>query len=91
MSARKKISIDGIDRDIIRVLDSAGVPLTSSEIARSVNMSPPAIMPRLINLKKKGIIKPVELGGMRTFERKFGNETKTIESRSSIAWELDVK
>ena len=56
MKKRKKRELDGIDREILRVLYKRK-NLVSSAIARYVGLSASAIFPRLENLKDKGIIR----------------------------------
>jgi len=89
MKKRKKIILDGIDREILRVLYSRK-PLPSSQIAKFVGLSAPAIFPRLNNLKSKGIIKISKTYGLRTFERNYGLKIKKIKSPQSIFWDLDL-
>lgn len=95
MRIRKKRTIDGTDREILRILHGARRPLTGSNIAKRINYSPSAIKPRLTNLKLKGILKPVKIGGLRSFNRTFKSPkrtfTKTIKAPSSILWGLDIK
>jgi len=89
----KKI-IDSRDRDILRVLNSASSrAISGSFIARKVNLSPPAIKPRLVNLQKQGIIKSKAIGKPRIFERKFVNIIKPIKitAPSKILWGIDLK
>ena len=90
MKKRKKIILDGIDREILRVLYSRS-PLPSRQIAKYVGLSSPAIFPRLNHLKSKGIIKISKVYGFRIFERTFGNKIRKIKSPQSIFWDLDLK
>lgn len=94
MRQRKKTTLDGIDRDILRFMRGADRSLTGNQIAGRVNISPSAIRPRLNNLRNKGIIKTTKIGETRTFNRKFetkkGDITKTIQSPSVIKWKLDL-
>jgi DNA-binding Lrp family transcriptional regulator len=87
---RKKKKLDGIDREILRVLYLRR-PLPSRQIARFVGLSTPAIFPRLKNLKSEGIIKISRIYGIRIFERNFGNKNVKIKSPQSIFWDLDLK
>ena len=84
----KEIFIDGIDRKILRVLYLRHT-LVGSQIAKYICISCSAISPRLINLMKLGIIKPVKKSGLRVYKRNFGDHIKKIESYSRIAWDLN--
>jgi DNA-binding Lrp family transcriptional regulator len=91
---RKKKQIDGMDRDILRFLyGNHPQPKTSNEIARRVNLTPPAIFPRLKNLQSQGIVKQKEIGGLRKFERNFGVSKKStkVQAPSKIFWGLDIR
>ena len=81
---RKKNIIDSTDRDILKLMHSANRPLTGNQISLKVNLSPPAIKPRLLNLQSQGIIKPIKIGGMR-------NLGKNVKAPSKILWGLDLK
>jgi len=94
---RKKKTIDGMDRTIIRSINNSRRNLSSRQIAKKVNLSPSAISPRLNNLKSQGIIKPTKIAGMRTFNRTFkikGQKklvTKKIKAPRSIHWGINLK
>ncbi|MBD3252179.1 winged helix-turn-helix transcriptional regulator [Candidatus Pacearchaeota archaeon] len=90
MKLRKKDVLDGIDREILRVLLKRR-PLVSRQIASKVGLTPSAISPRLMNLKKKGILKPAKILGLRNFKRNFKNKIQKIKSPRSIYWDLDLK
>ncbi len=90
MKKRKKKTLDGIDREILRVLYYRR-PLASRQIAKYIGLSTPAIFPRLNNLRLKGIIKVSRVYGLRIFERTFGNKVRKIKSPQSIFWDLDLK
>jgi len=93
MQKRKKQILDGIDREVLRVLYKNG-PQVSRKLAFSVGLTPSAIGPRLRNLQDKGIIKPVEKMKTRKFKSKTpktGNKTKWISSPRGIYWGLDLK
>ena len=90
MQKRKKQILDGIDREVLRVLYKKG-PQVSRKLAFSVGLTPSAIGPRLRNLQDKGIIKPVEKMKVRKFRSKTGNKTKWISSPRGIYWGLDLK
>ena len=94
---RKKTTIDSVDRDILRHMDMMNRNLSGAAIAKKINLSPSAIAPRLVNLKSKGIIKPMKISGMRNFTRIFAGTTlrppikKRISAPRSILWGLDIK
>lgn len=90
MKKRKKKVLDGIDREILRVLYVRN-PLASRQIANYVGLSAPAIFPRLESLKNEGIIKISKISGIREFKREFGSKTKKIKSPQSIFWALDLE
>lgn len=87
----KRKFFDSKDRDILRLLYGAERPLTSNMIAQRIQLTPPAIKPRLVNLQRQGIIKPIKIGAMRTFERKFQKRTISISAPSKILWALNLK
>jgi DNA-binding Lrp family transcriptional regulator len=92
MIPRKKKLIDGMDRDILRLIyRSHPQTLSGAQIAKGVTLSPPAIKPRLINLKNQGIVRQVKCGNMRNFERTFGKQLIKISAPSKICWGLDLK
>lgn len=94
---RKKETIDGMDRAILRSIKNSRRNLSSRQIAQKVQLSPSAISPRLINLKTQGIIKPTKIAGMRTFKRTFNIKgrkkplTRTIKAPRSILWGINLK
>lgn len=94
MIKRKKKTIDGTDREILRFLDRR-YPGTASGalVAKSVDLTSSAIAPRLDNLKTQGIIKPKEIQGLRTFNRTFPNKKNPVKIKAprSILWGLDFK
>jgi len=87
---RKKKEIDGIDREILRLLSSKGV-LVSSAIAKFVGLSPSAIAPRLQNLEDKEILKRSKVLGMRKFKKKVKGGFVTVKSPRGIYWEIDLE
>jgi len=91
---RKKTTIDGMDRDILRHMNLIKRNLTGNQIAKKVGLSPSALRPRLDNLKNKGIIKTMKHTGVRTFTRPFmtkkGIIQKKIKAPSSIFWGIDL-
>ena len=87
---KKRRPIDSVDREIIRSIHGAMRPLSGHQISQKINLSPPAIKPRLISLKNRGIIKPINIGSMRTFKRTFGQKIITINAPSRIRWDLDL-
>lgn len=90
MKKRKKRELDGIDREILRVLYKRE-GLVSSAIATHVGLSPSAIFPRLVNLEERGIIKKKRVSKERVFFRSFGGKKKKIKSYQSIFWKIDLK
>jgi DNA-binding Lrp family transcriptional regulator len=94
---RKKKTIDGMDRAILRSIYDSRRSLSGATIARRVNLSPSAIAQRLINLKTKGIIIPTKITGVRTFKRTFQIKgikkpvTRTIRAPRSIMWGINLK
>jgi DNA-binding Lrp family transcriptional regulator len=90
MQERKKKEIDGIDREVLRILYYHGSRV-SSAIGKAVGLSPSAIAPRLQNLKEKGIIRQGKVLGMRTFRKKVGNKTIKVSAPRSIYWEIDLE
>ena len=88
---RKKRTIDGIDRDVLRFLMKTNRAPTSRKIAQTVSLSGASIMPRLNNLASQGIIKEVKCGKLRTFDRKFGSKSVKIKAPSMKCWSLDLK
>lgn len=94
---RKKKTIDGMDRAILRSIYDSRRSLSSRQIAQRVKLSPSAISPRLINLKSQGIIMPTKITGVRTFDRTFKIKgvkapvTRTIRAPRSIMWGINFK
>jgi DNA-binding Lrp family transcriptional regulator len=90
---RVKKTIDGMDRDILRFLygDGDPAPKTGNQIAKRINLSPPAVFPRLKNLQAHGIIKSLSMGSLRKFERTFGTNKVNIKAPSKILWSLDLR
>lgn len=87
---RKRNTLDSIDREILKCLIRDKL-MVNRQIAKCVGRSPSAIAPRLHNLKTQGIIKPVKISGMRTFNRTFNNKSVKIQAPRSIHWGLDLK
>jgi len=87
---RKKKEIDGIDREILRLLYSNGT-LVSSAIAKFVGLSPSAIAPRLQSLEDKEILKKSKVLGMRKFKKKVKGGVVTVKSSRGIYWEIDLE
>ena len=90
MQIRKTKVLDGTDREILRVLYLEKL-LVTRQIARRVGLTCSAIVPRLSNLKERGIIKQIGVNQIRSFERNFGDKKVKINSPRSIYWELDLK
>ncbi|MBI4017238.1 MAG: hypothetical protein HY363_06120 [Candidatus Aenigmarchaeota archaeon] len=91
MLLKRKFLFDSKDRDILRLLYGAKRPLTSNAIAQRIQLTPPAIKPRLVNLQHQGIIRPIKIGALRTFERKFSKGIISITAPSKIFWTLNLK
>jgi len=94
---RKKTAIDSVDRDILRHMNLVKRNLSGAHIAKQIGLSPSAIAPRLVNLKSKGIIKPMKILGIRNFTRIFTGTTirptieKKISAPRSILWGINFK
>ena len=92
-SKGNEIAIDRVDRGILCVLFNAKRGLSGSYVAGKVNLTPPAIKPRLVNLLNLGVIKKVSVGRNRIFSRTFSNSNnlRRVVSPSKILWGLDIK
>jgi DNA-binding Lrp family transcriptional regulator len=90
MSLEISSQIDGLDREILRVLQKRR-PLVSRQIAKSTGLSSVAIMPRLSKLKGLGVLKISKKTKNRVFKRSFGKKTIEIKSPRSIYWDFDFK
>ena len=87
---RKKKTIDGMDREILRKIANASRSLTSRQIAQRVSLSGSAILPRLRNLKLQGILKDRPTG-LRKFDRTFKKSQVKFKAPRSIFWDIDFK
>jgi len=85
MEKRKTNVLDGVDKEILRVLYERE-PLPSRQIARKVGLTASAVSPRLNSLCSMGYIKKTE-GIVRCFKR----NNHEIEVPLFINWELDLK
>jgi len=85
MQKRKTKVLDGVDKEILRVLYEKK-PLPGRQIARKVGLTASAISPRLNNLQSMGYLRKTE-GAVRCFRR---NKEK-VEAPICISWELDLK
>lgn len=90
MKTRKKMIIDGMDKEILRIL-LARKEVVTRQIAKSVGLTATAIVPRLNNLMYKGYIKKLNKSSVRCFRRKFKGSIKKIKSPRYILWSLDIK
>ncbi len=54
-SSKMDITLDDIDRTILRALQANG-RVTNAELARQVNLSPPAVHARMRRLEEQGVI-----------------------------------
>ncbi len=90
---RKKNIIDGMDREMLRHLYYNKRPLNGFQLSKKINLSPTSTSLRLANLKKMGILKLVEIQGIRSFNRKIkGRKTPMkIKSPRSIFWGINLK
>jgi DNA-binding Lrp family transcriptional regulator len=86
---RKKKTIDGIDREIIRVLCKKS-PIVTRRIGKFVGLTSPSIIIRLNNLRDQGIIKVSKVSGIREFYREYKDKTVKIRSPQKILWGLDL-
>ena len=87
MLSKKKILVDSVDKEILRFMYGANKmnrQITGNQIAKKVNLSAPAIKPRLLNLQNQGIVKPIRIGAMRNLRKK-------VKAPSRIYWGLDFK
>ncbi len=99
MFPKRKRLIDSTDRDILRLLNSARRPLSGHQIANKIDLSPPAIKPRLRSLESQGILKKFSEGKNRVFDRTFPENKKLnlperdirIVSPSKTLWGIDFK
>ena len=84
--------IDSKDRAILRFMYSANRPLSGNQIAKKINISPPAIRPRLEGLMSHGILKKMSVGQPRIFQRDFKTKKAVnIKAASKILWGLNLK
>ena len=90
MQVRVKKELDGIDREILRVLYKNG-PLNARTISSAISLSAPAVSLRLNSMKEKGLLRIHSSLGLRSFTRKFGRGVIKIKSPRSIYWEVDLK
>ncbi len=84
---KKKRLVDSTDKEILRFMYDANKinrQITGNQIAKKINLSAPAIKPRLLNLQRQGIVKPISTGKMRL----LGKRTK---APSRIFWGIDFK
>jgi DNA-binding Lrp family transcriptional regulator len=90
---RKKKTIDAVDREILRNMYYTNRNMSGNQLAKKLNISGSTIAPRLNNLKSMGIVKPVEVKGMRSFNRSFVGIPKPVRINAprSILWGLDIK
>jgi DNA-binding Lrp family transcriptional regulator len=85
MQKRKSKILDGVDKDILRVLyEKKSLP--GRQIARKVGLTASAVAARLDNLRCLGYLRKSE-GVMRCFQRRDSK----VKSPICINWELDLK
>ena len=90
MVSRKNKILDGVDREILRALYNHN-SLVTRNLAKRVGLTSSAIVPRLNNLARKGIIKQNRTGKIRSFERGLGNKRIKVRSSPKIYWSLDLE
>lgn len=94
---RKKTTLDGMDRNILKNMYQTQRNLSGRQIAQRVNMSSSAIVSRLNNLRLKGIIRPMKVQQPRIFNRTFKIKgtnktvTRNISAPRSVFWGIDFK
>ncbi len=81
---RRKKRIDAIDREILRLMRGSRRGISGNQIARRVNLSAPAIRPRLNNLQHQGIVKQILTGRNRLIH-------SNLSVPSKILWNIDLK
>ena len=95
MKKRPRKVLDGVDRNILRLLYAARRPLTGNQIAQKIHYSSPAVKRRLVALQSRSIIKPLRRGKVRIFDRSFiikGRKIiKKVRAPSRILWGLDIQ
>lgn len=85
MQKRKSKVLDGVDKEILRILyEKKSLP--SRQIARKVGLTASAVSPRLNNLCFMGYVRK-RAGIVRRFER----NSQKMEAPTFINWELDLK
>ncbi len=85
MQKRKTKILDGVDKEILRVLyEKKSLP--GRQIARKVGLTASAIALRLDNLMCLGYLRKSE-GAIRCFNRR----NSKVKSPICIHWELDLK
>lgn len=90
ISKKKNVVLDGLDRDILRVLNLKR-PLVSSKIAQCVGLSTSSISNRLNKLKRYGILRKVNVSKVRVYSRNFSGQEVNIRSPRCIYWDFDLK
>jgi predicted transcriptional regulator len=84
------VLLDGIDKDILRVLTIRS-PMVGRQIAKFVGLSSSAISLRLEKLEGLGILRKAHKDCVRCFERTYNGRLKKIKSPRSISWALDLE
>jgi len=87
---RKKKTIDGMDRAILRSINNSRRSLSGRQIANRVQLSPSAIAPRLNNLRSKGIVKKMVVQKTRVLDRKVGRKIIRVRAPRAIFWGIDL-
>ena len=80
----RKKRIDAVDREILRLMRGSRRGISGNQIARRVNLSAPAIRPRLNNLQRQGIVRQILTGRNRLIH-------SNLKAPSKILWNIDFK
>jgi DNA-binding Lrp family transcriptional regulator len=83
----RRFSIDSRDREILRFMHGANRGVSGNQIAKKINISPPAIKPRLTKLENQGIIRPLSFGNKREWHNPRTNQKITTPSK--VLWEIN--
>jgi hypothetical protein len=83
-------TLDSKDKDILRFLYNARRPVSGNFIASKINLSAPAIRPRLDSLLKKGYIRQYKVCQNRIWNNPH-DVNSTICAPSKILWILNLE
>jgi len=88
-----RIILDGMDKEILRLLYAAQRPLSGNAISQAIGLSAPSTNIRLAKLEEKGILKISQSALPRTFTRTFktktGSRSVTISAPAKKLWAID--